>query len=395
MHVPNLMAKFSAAPVLIVLFVARAAAVGESEPIFLELSPCARANGMGESLVAVADAELTYFNPAALGLFTLNHLGAIGWSSCQLFENYALDVPLEHFYINLGVDSRKLDPRQFVNVAVAAQYRSQTIDYGETEGRDENNMPMGIFHSYEHNRALVFALGLEYGFELGLGGSVGFIRSHLAPQPPSGYGIPDGDRSGRSFDVGVQLRIPLRKAAQKFWHWDAFEALLPFSLEIAPSFGWARLNMGEGLGGGSKPFPEYDRYGAAVALELTCRDVHLFDLLWTRSFADHAVEENHSGEAFAEDGWGVEFIVAEMFSYRFGEYSTNTPEINRRTFGITAQTIGLTKALYEFRLKEQNSTSPILQYLLTHCSLSFNASWWETPNQILEERNWAEIKLIF
>jgi len=395
MNRSNPRAIFSAVAFLVVLFVSRAAAINESDPPFLMLSPSTRANGMGEALVAVADAELTYFNPAALGLFTLDHLGGIGWSSCQLFENYALDVPLEHFYINLGVDSRKFTSRQSFNVAVAAQYRSQTIDYGETEDRDENNNPIGTFHSYEHNRALIIALGLEYGFELGMGGSVGFLRSHLAPQPPGGYGIPDGDRSGRSYDVGVQARFPLRKLAQKFWGGDGLERMAPFAFELTPSFGWARLNMGEGLGGASKPFPEYDRYGAAVALELTYQNVHLFDLLWTRSFADHAVEENHSGEAFEEEGWGVEFTAAELFSYRFGEYSTNTPEINRKTFGITAQTIGLTRALYELRLREQGSRYPILQYLLTHCSLSFSASWWETPNQILKERNWAEIKLIF
>ncbi|HEX7344463.1 MAG TPA: hypothetical protein VF398_09370 [bacterium] len=386
--------KFFATPILIVLFAARAAAVGEGEPIFLMLSPSARANGMGEALVAVADAELTYFNPAALGLFALDYLGAIGWSSCQLFENYALDVPLRHFYANLGLDSRKFDPRQSFNAAVAVQYRSQMIDYGETEGRDENNMPSGTFHSYEYNRAMLFAFGFEYGVEIGLGGSVGFLRSHLAPRPPGGAEIPDGDRTGRSFDMGAQLRVPLRKVTQKFWHWDALEAMSPLALEISPSIGWARLNMGEGLGG-SKPLPECDRYGAAVALELTYQDVHLVDLLWTRSLTDHAVAENHAGEAFEEKGWGVEIMLADMFSYRFGEYSTNTPEINRKTFGITAQTIGLTKALYEFRLKERNSIPPILQYLFTHCSMSFSTSWWETSNQILEERDWAEIKLIF
>ncbi|HOC89567.1 MAG TPA: UPF0164 family protein, partial [bacterium] len=56
------------AAAVVLVSVAPALAVSESAVLFLQISPGARAAGMGEAFVALADdATAVYYNPAGLG----------------------------------------------------------------------------------------------------------------------------------------------------------------------------------------------------------------------------------------------------------------------------------------------------------------------------------------
>lgn len=369
----------------------------DTAAIFLTLSPSTRANGMGESLVAVADPALTYFNPAALGIFSLDNIGALGWSHADWMPGFDIeDLWIEQFYANLGYSLRRAQPGKSFNLSLGMQYRSHVINYGTGEGRDENNLPLGTYHAFERNRAIVLGVGFECGFEVGVGASIGQVYSHL-------------QSSARNpvFDYGLMLRAPLIRILQKIG-FSEFEDLEKISFNVTPSFGFAHLNEGEGLtydappqGGTlpegsslSNPFPTLNRYGLALDFQLKYRSLALLGLLWSRSWTDH-LEEEVNGELWNIKGWGLEYNLADVFIYRFGEYSSSEAFTSRDTHGYTIQTLGLTAALNKFYFSQQIRSNQILSYLLTHACFRYHYSNWESGNFILDNTQWIEFQLQF
>jgi hypothetical protein len=365
--------------------------IGESGPQFLLISPSVRANGMGEALVATADPSLTYFNPAALGIWSLNNLGAAGWSHGEWLPGFNLeDLWIRQIYASAGYSSRRLMPESPYNVSLGIQYRNHFINYGTTEITNESGQTTGQYHSFEQNHALTAGLGFEYGFELGAGVALGLLRSHLSPAHP-----------GRTttYDFGVQVRLPLAQMMRKFAGFDLAHAPAPLNLEIAPSLGFAKLDQGNSLIYDGipviHPLPKMNRWGTAVELSLKYREWPFFDLLWSVAWSHHMVEKNFQGEAFEIHSQGVEAAFFDVLVYRAGTYRANDGQTSRDTWGITAQTSGLTRAFYEFYLKNPEGNSVILEYLFTHANLQYNYSNMSTSNELLNNTTWWEISISF
>ena len=208
-------------------------AQSESAVPFLLISPGARAAGMGESFVSIADdATATYWNPAGLAFqskrqISLMHSNWLPQLASDLFYDYATYVhPMEGLgtaglavtYLNLG---------------------EQTIT-----GEDSPD-PLGTFSSYE------FAISGSFGANVSDNSAVGitlkYIRSNLA-SVGAGAEQGDGRANAFAFDLGYMHKnlfmnrfnfgANLTNMGPKVTYIDAAQAdPLPTNLRVGFSYG--------------------------------------------------------------------------------------------------------------------------------------------------------------
>ena len=142
------------------------AQVGGSAVVFLKIEPDSRASGMGNAGVALADnASAVFWNPAGLAFQQgteagITHSSWLPEFNADLFYEYLI---AKHHVPGWGTFGAHLT----------------YLFLGQHEGRDEQNNPTGTFRSYD------LATGLSYGAKLGdnigVGTSLRFIYSNLAP----------------------------------------------------------------------------------------------------------------------------------------------------------------------------------------------------------------------
>ena len=209
------------------LAVATACVIGSVEPasatpesraavLFLLIEPGARASGMGESYVAIADdATASYYNPAALAGQTDRKLNFThqkwlpGLADDLSYEFLAYSQPVEGWG-NIGVNG-------------------SLLNLGEQTRTGERGEVLGSFSSYD--MALSGAYGADISNNLAAGIGLKFIRSNLADQ---GAGIERGKGVGNSFaaDLGLlwratpalSLGAALRNLGPKIAYIDASQA---------------------------------------------------------------------------------------------------------------------------------------------------------------------------
>ena len=194
----------------------RATPESRAAVLFLLIEPGARAIGMGETYVAVADdATASYFNPAALVGQTQKKLHFThskwlpGLADDLSYEFLAYSMPVEGWG-NIGL-----------NVAL--------LNLGEQIRTDERGNHQGTFRSYDV--AMSAAYGADIGNNASAGISLKFIRSNLADV---GAGIERGRGVGTSFaaDLGflwqttpsLSLGAALRNLGPKIAYIDAEQA---------------------------------------------------------------------------------------------------------------------------------------------------------------------------
>jgi hypothetical protein len=347
---------------------------------------------MGESLVAVVDPSLTYFNPAILGVYHLKDLGSVGWSHANWWPGLnQSDDEVGQFYANLGFNFRLLKRDRPYNASFGVQYREHKLDYGWTEDRDQNNMPTWQGNTWDANRAVVVGLGFEYGFEFGLGVSVGRVFRYFYPELKT-----------YSYDVGVLVRAPIIAMIEKYRWGKVGQTFSPFSLEITPSFGYARSNegndveyvtfSGETVG---DPLPTLDRYGLDFDFKLEYQSFDLFETRVTRSWTHHKVLTGYSGQAYKEEGWGVELSLLDAFIVRTGIYETNSTDVKRHTRGYTLQSRGLTAAISELYFRRDQRDASMIRYLLTHLNLGYHYSKWSASNSVFDHTEFYGFSFVF
>jgi len=182
--------------VLIGVSSAQASSVSQAGVLFLKIAPGARAGGMGEAMVAVADdATATWWNPAGLAHITQNEL-------TLMHVNWLPQFKLDDLYYDFvsGV----------YNVPDWGTFGMNIIflNYGESERTDETGTSQGTFSSYDV--AMSGSYGSTINETMSLGVSMRFIYSHLSDQ---GAGAEKG--SGVATSVGVDLGwlwfTPIRK----------------------------------------------------------------------------------------------------------------------------------------------------------------------------------------
>jgi hypothetical protein len=183
--------------ILAITAVSNVFAVSQAAVLFLLISPGARAAGMGEAFVALADdATAVYWNPAGLA-FQTGH--EITFMHCKWLPAL-LGAGADMYYEFLAY-------RQYVPGLHGTLGGNITFfNMGEMNQTGESGPEIiGTFQSWDLNVTLSYATKLNEN--LGLGVSARYIRSNLAPV---GAGEEKGTGIGNAFavDVGVLWKMP-------------------------------------------------------------------------------------------------------------------------------------------------------------------------------------------
>ncbi len=141
------------------------AQTGAAAVVFLMIEPDSRAAGMGNAGVAVADnANALFWNPAGLA----DQVGTeVALTHSNWLPELTSDLSFEYLVAKHHI-------KNWGTVGAHVTF----LNLGEHEHRDENNMGLGTFRSYD------LSVGVSYGFKLtknlSLGTGVRWIRSNLA-----------------------------------------------------------------------------------------------------------------------------------------------------------------------------------------------------------------------
>ncbi len=181
MFVAVLLAFFAAVPSVF--------AVSEAGVLFLLISPNARAGGMGEAFVAIADdASASYWNPAGLAFQE-------GFQFTSLYSKWLPQFNLDDLYYVFGAARHSVEG--LGTVAAHITY----INLGEQNLTNETGPEViGKFNSGD--LAVTLSYGTLIAEDMGVGLNVRYINSNLAPQ---GAGAEKGSGQATAFSVDVGL----------------------------------------------------------------------------------------------------------------------------------------------------------------------------------------------
>jgi hypothetical protein len=173
-------------------FATSAFAVGEAGVPSMIIPPGARANGIGESFVAIADdATAAWWNVGGLAFVSNNNLALM---HSQLVPDLATDV----YYEFLGYSHQLKD---FGTISLSLIY----LTYGESVATNPQGEARGTFKSWEASGYLSFALPITANLGVGLTGK--FIHADLAPADLTLDQL-DGTGSTVAVDAGVLYKVP-------------------------------------------------------------------------------------------------------------------------------------------------------------------------------------------
>ncbi|MEE3041443.1 MAG: PorV/PorQ family protein [Candidatus Latescibacterota bacterium] len=277
--------------------VERAEATPESRAavLFLLIEPGARAIGMGESYVAIADdATASYFNPAALAGQTERKLN---FTHAKWLPGLADDLSYEFLAYSQPVEG-------WGNIGI----NGALLNLGEQTRTGERGEVLGTFSSYD--LALSAAYGADIGDNLSAGICLKFIRSNLADQ---GAGIERGKGVGNSFAADLGL----------LW-------------KITPTlnFGAALRNLGPKIAyidaSQADPLPQHIVLGMAYeVLETEFHNMLLSVDLYKPLIDDHSFAKNLL-TAWTDEAMGDEF--KEMDLHVGGEYRYGLSAVKDQSF---------------------------------------------------------------
>ncbi len=167
-------------------------AVSEAAVLFLMISPGARAAGMGESFVGVADdVSAVYWNPAGLAYqnnreITFMHVNWLSGLTDDLFYEF-------------------LAYRMSIEGVGTIGFNVVYLDLGEQQGMDEQGNETIKFSSNEY--AISASYGATVTDNLAMGVSLRYIRSNLS-KTGAGAEKGSGQASAFAFDLGLLYRFP-------------------------------------------------------------------------------------------------------------------------------------------------------------------------------------------
>lgn len=186
----------AAAVCLLILFSSSSAlAVAEAGVPSLIIPPGARANGMGEAYVSLADdATAAWWNPGGLAFVKGRNLALM---HSQLVPDLATDV----YYEFLGYAN------EIPNLGTLS-FSLVYLTYGKSVATNTQGEELGTFTSWEASGVASFAMPVTEN--LGVGLSMKFIHADLAPDD---FTLERLDGTGSSFavDAGALLKLPERK----------------------------------------------------------------------------------------------------------------------------------------------------------------------------------------
>lgn len=172
---------------------------GSAAVPFLLIAPGAKAGGMGESGVALAnDATAIFWNPAGLAFQYENaEYDAVGEASFMHTQwlpqfNFS-DLFYDYFAMRYYLEDIGMLGISFT-----------WLNLGESTQTDENNTVLGTFNSQEYAITLAYATKLQENLSIGV--NVKLIRSELSPVSAGTQSDEEGYATGGAVDLGVMWK---------------------------------------------------------------------------------------------------------------------------------------------------------------------------------------------
>jgi len=327
------------------LLLAASTAFAQGTGRSLDIDTSIRAAGMGEASNAVmwGDELNQWSNPAVLGYLRGVHYE---YGKTQLVPGLSTQVFLRSNVLKLG------------GGGFGTHFSGQPgglggvkLDYGLSQGTDENGNPTGTFDSFEQIDSWGFGISLARAFE-----SVARLSDHQAPRISRVADVslgmnfkslemslgPGGQGSTSTRDRGLLVRVSPLEIAQA-------SRDLPLLFDL--SYGWSDLSYDGAtltLPSESAPVPlsrhKREGYAGHIALVIPSElrrhwEEHPagwllagLDPLLSFGYAkDH--DEITPSLGFVTDGSGTEITVANIYSYRSGHFEDPLGEIDGDTEG--------------------------------------------------------------
>jgi hypothetical protein len=276
-------------------------AVGEATAPSLIISPSARAWGLGQSYVAVADdATAMYWNPGGLGFLDGTHFSL---THSQLIPMLANDVYFESVNMTHSIPD-------IGTVGLSVIY----LTYGTWTATGPGGEELGEFSSYE------FAVGGYYGFSLNQDNAIGVglkvSRVYLAPATQF-----SAEGAGWSFaaDFGILGRL-----GKRFSYGVALQNLGPDMSFVSKD---ESAPLPRTLRGGVSVVPLVgDSYTTLISFELTKALIGLDEIFTEGQFSEVSRDATANG--------GVELMVANFVAPRVGYIYDHDGKIEGFTYGF-------------------------------------------------------------
>ncbi len=184
-----------AAAVIVVVWYSMVVAVGEAGVPSQIIPPGARANGMGECFVAIADdATASWWNPGGVAFLKQKNLA---FMHSQLVPDLASDV----YYEYLGYT-------QEISGVGTLAFGIVYLTYGAWQATGPAGEDRGTVKSWEASGVVTFAIPLTENLGVGLSGK--YIHAFLAPADVT-LELLDGTGSSVAVDAGMLWKLPRYK----------------------------------------------------------------------------------------------------------------------------------------------------------------------------------------
>ncbi len=316
---------------LIALFLPLAlSAISEAGVIFLLIQPGSRAGGMGGAYIAmVDDAYAPFWNPGAMAFnrktqFAVNATNWFGDTE-GINDMYHMYLAWNQYFDYIG------------NIGFDVVY----MTYGSQQRTGEGGEDEGTFHSYE------IAVGPSYAYELydqlGLGASVKFIYSDLAPE---GQGESEVSQKGQgtswAFDIGIKHTLRTYGVGERPWKsfWWYLSKL---------DYAWVLQNIGPDITyineSQADPLPMNWCFGLSYRLLESKINKLTLNAEWNKLLANDDGVFERMFTAWSDDDqdqeideiirkYGVEYIYYDILALRAGYYQDIAGSMTGPSFGI-------------------------------------------------------------
>lgn len=355
------------------------AKVGTTSAGFLRLSPSVRANGMGAAGVALRGQDGLYFNPALLGLFAIEHRGALAFYPKEANGEFlpTLQSPLDHQSLVLSLPSR-WRPWPKVTLGVGF-YRTRLLIGKFIQRTWGSGGPAGTGDVIEFQEwAWHGSTALAYDGPVKVAVGLTYKRIHQDLGQVQG--------KSHAFDYGLAASMPLGRY-MKF-------GLLGGRPMLTPTVGisWANEGPDMKLHNNTYALPSVRRLGAAVELGVD-RPEQIGH--WRLVGLTIAIESEKYLAGIPESWFkaGVELGIAEAVYLRAGHLDRDGSWASKKTVGFGISSRGLLRLVSES--VSASSTKKTLQRMADFVSLEFSYARSDAGWLYADDVSYYELALIF
>ncbi len=366
---------------------------------FMVLQTSADANGMGNIGASLPsyNATATIFNPAQLGIFSLDRFANASTYVTKTPYYPGLGITLSSSAVNIGINSARFLDLPF-RCSIGIGYSDLTLNFGAIPITTEDN-PDGTGASYsprEREDNYTIAGAFDWYVRFGIGYSFRNFNESVLTE----------SAKANAHDYGAMLQIPAIALASRFTQ-RPIELVPGYQPILNLNVGYSRRNIGSYTSIPSFPDPEPAQTYSNVSqvllprtatlgmnmefgVETTVQDKEwsLLSITWAREAEGLLIAENYTyksgngdlqpfdnlilgksdGNVSLRKGWQVQ--IADFFFIRGG----NAEEIGYafNTFGMSFQMSGLIKTLAAINIVDINNGS--LAFVLDHIDLQYHYS---------------------